>query len=214
MATYKTPGVYVEEISIFPPSVAQVETAIPAFIGYTERGPKEPTKIKSMVDFEVLFGGSANELPSFTIAGDVITGDINVTPVHQMYYAMQMYFGNGGGPCYIISVGNYKDPNSIAAADIEADKLVGALALLKKEDEPTLIIFPDAGAISDSTAYHNLYVMAMKQCAELGDRFAICDVKPESDPADPVGKSAESFRNAIVGGKPKNSRHEQSDSKS
>ena len=36
--TYKTPGVYVEEIVKFPPSVAQVETAIPAFIGYTEKG--------------------------------------------------------------------------------------------------------------------------------------------------------------------------------
>ena len=34
MPTYKTPGVYVEEISILPPSVAEVATAIPAFIGY------------------------------------------------------------------------------------------------------------------------------------------------------------------------------------
>ena len=38
MATsYKTPGVYIEEISKFPPSVAEVETAIPVFIGYTEK---------------------------------------------------------------------------------------------------------------------------------------------------------------------------------
>jgi len=37
---YKTPGVYVEEISKLPPSVAQVETAIPAFIGFTEKGEK------------------------------------------------------------------------------------------------------------------------------------------------------------------------------
>ena len=37
MATYKTPDVYVKEISIFPPSVAEVSTAIPAFIGYTEK---------------------------------------------------------------------------------------------------------------------------------------------------------------------------------
>ena len=36
-ATYKTPGVYVEEIPKFPPSVAPVATAIPAFIGYTEK---------------------------------------------------------------------------------------------------------------------------------------------------------------------------------
>ena len=34
--TYKTPGVFVEEIPKLPPSVAQVETALPAFIGYTE----------------------------------------------------------------------------------------------------------------------------------------------------------------------------------
>ena len=41
MATYKTPGVYIEEIALFPPSVAQVETAIPAFIGYTEKHKKD-----------------------------------------------------------------------------------------------------------------------------------------------------------------------------
>ena len=35
MPTYRTPDVYIEEISVFPPSVAEVETAIPAFIGYT-----------------------------------------------------------------------------------------------------------------------------------------------------------------------------------
>ncbi len=34
---YKTPGVYIEEIPKFPPSIAQVETAIPGFIGYTEK---------------------------------------------------------------------------------------------------------------------------------------------------------------------------------
>jgi phage tail sheath protein FI len=39
--TYKTPGVYIEEISIFPPSVAAVETAIPAFIGFTEQAEDE-----------------------------------------------------------------------------------------------------------------------------------------------------------------------------
>lgn len=32
-----TPGVFVQEISSLPPSVAEVETAIPAFVGYTEK---------------------------------------------------------------------------------------------------------------------------------------------------------------------------------
>ncbi len=50
--TYKTPGVYIEEIVKFPPSVAQVETAIPAFIGYTEKAKeKEEDKVvKTIVE--------------------------------------------------------------------------------------------------------------------------------------------------------------------
>ena len=62
--TYKTPGVYVEEITKFPPSIAPVETAIPAFIGYTEIAEGDapgdlnlkPTKIFSLVDYEKFFG--------------------------------------------------------------------------------------------------------------------------------------------------------------
>jgi len=33
--SYATPGVYIEEISTLPPSVAEIGTAIPAFIGST-----------------------------------------------------------------------------------------------------------------------------------------------------------------------------------
>ena len=44
MADYKTPGVYVEEISTLPPSVGQVPTAVPAFIGYTEKASRNGEK--------------------------------------------------------------------------------------------------------------------------------------------------------------------------
>ena len=36
-APMKTPGVYIVEKSAFPNSVVEVATAVPAFIGYTER---------------------------------------------------------------------------------------------------------------------------------------------------------------------------------
>ena len=36
MPPYQTPGIYVEEVSTLPPSVAAVSTAIPAFLGFTE----------------------------------------------------------------------------------------------------------------------------------------------------------------------------------
>ena len=37
MAQVQAPGVFVEEIRTLPASVAQVESAIPVFIGYTEK---------------------------------------------------------------------------------------------------------------------------------------------------------------------------------
>src|SRR5437660_8543719 len=65
MPTYKTPGVFVEEIPKLPPSVAEVETAIPAFIGYTEKSERngeslknKPTRLSSLVEFETYFGGA------------------------------------------------------------------------------------------------------------------------------------------------------------
>jgi len=56
MTTYLYPGIYTEEISVFPPHVEEVETALPAFIGYTAKATKKvaddlilvPTKISSL----------------------------------------------------------------------------------------------------------------------------------------------------------------------
>lgn len=56
--TYKHPGVYVEEISTIPPSIAQVDTAIPGFIGYTAKREKNgvafaantPVRITSLLE--------------------------------------------------------------------------------------------------------------------------------------------------------------------
>lgn len=190
MATYKTPGVYVEEISVFPPSVAPVATAIPAFIGYTKEGSTEPTKIESLVDFESIFGGPAHELPDFTIsaAGDVSAdAAILKSPVYKMYYMLQMYFANGGGPCYIVSAGNYPTP-------ISNTDLADACDLLEKEDEPTLILFPDAVAVTGDTDYYSLFTGAMTQCASRGDRFTICNLKQPANASDDI---IEVFRNGI-----------------
>ncbi|MEY3194348.1 MAG: hypothetical protein RIQ78_445, partial [Bacteroidota bacterium] len=74
-----TPGVYIEEKSAFSSSVVPVATAVPAFIGYTEkatRGTKSllnlPTRISSMAEYEELFGGSPNTM--FTITSDAQSG--------------------------------------------------------------------------------------------------------------------------------------------
>jgi len=142
---HKTPGVYVEELEKFPPSVAQVETAIPAFIGYTEiaEGQKnKPTRISSMLEYETLFGKANPETFAVTFKDGVATATQPKVSNFKMFYAMQMYFANGGGACYIVSVGDYNDPVTVGTSTTEGTLLYG-LELLKKEDEPTLIVFPD-----------------------------------------------------------------------
>ena len=68
-AAYKTPGVYIEEITKLPPSIAPVETAIPAFIGYTQKAESltandlrlKPTRISSIVEYVKYFGDAQPE---------------------------------------------------------------------------------------------------------------------------------------------------------
>ena len=182
MATYSTPGVYVEEISTLAPSVAPVATAIPVFIGYTEKGsPLTPTRIDTMLDYVNLFG---NAKPSvFNVVGDnSITRTDADTNKFLMYYGLSLYFQNGGGSCYILSVGNY----SATPAKTDFEK---ALTALEKEDEPTLIVLVDAVATLTATDYYTLCNTALLQCKKLGDRFLIVDI--------PKGETSTSFRTGI-----------------
>src|SRR3546814_89247 len=152
--TYKTPGVFIEEIPKFPPSVAQVETAIPVFIGYTAKAGIEGTplptdtinsvvvteakRITSLLEYETYFGKGVNE--TITIAIDeiyapavspatpqlkkrVVSASVPAPSIHTMYYHMQLYFANGGGPCYIISVGD----TTVTA--IDKDDLIAGLEM-------------------------------------------------------------------------------------
>lgn len=190
---YKTPGVYIQEIAKFPPSVVPVETAIPAFIGYTKKInyqgedlTNRPVVIDSFLEFEQIFG-EAPLIGSFVVsvdaAGEVISSisDPNDGTLarFRMAYALRHFYDNGGGKCYIISIGDYTAGGS-ATEMVTAH--TGGLSALAKEDEPTLIVFPDLSGMPAGTGgavpseYHSLLVQALNQCAALGDRFLICDL--------------------------------------
>jgi len=166
-----TPGVWVEEVSTFPPSVAQVATAIPAFIGYTETG-SGVARISSLLDYESLFGKAK---PSKFKAASNGSGGISLTRTDAagnnflMHYGLSLYFRNGGGPCYIISIGNYGDSKP------DKEDFTKGLELLKTEDEPTLVVLLDAVNL-DTTDYYDLVQQALGLSQELGDRFVIIDV--------------------------------------
>lgn len=90
-----------------------------------------------------------------------------------MYYSLQAYFANGGGPCYIISVGIYEEADPVAQVTHGALNI--GLEQLEKEDEPTLIIFPDATRLPDPSDCYSLYNNALALCRKMRDRFTIID---------------------------------------
>jgi len=166
---FKTPGAYVQEVTSLPASVAQVETAIPAFIGFTEKkaGSEEPVRITSMLEYIENFGGSRSL--DITVTKD---GTENVLALakqeYKMYYAMQMFFNNGGGPCYIVSVGGYED-------DFTQEAFEAGLTALLIEDEPTLIVMPELVNLNDDAKIYSVYKSALDQAEKLQDRFVIID---------------------------------------
>ena len=183
---YKTPGVYVEEISTLPASVAEVETAIPAFIGFTADAVDngipitEPRRIKSLVEFQKYYGG-AQPVADLTVkltaalAVDSVKKNAN-SYQYYMFDSLRVYFDNGGGDCYVVSIGKY------GTAPAKALFKAG-LKKLEKCDEPTLIVFPDAVALS-SDDLHSLQVATLQQCNKMQDRFGVFDLKEDTSGAD------------------------------
>jgi phage tail sheath protein FI len=209
---FKTPGVYIKEIPTFPPSVAEVETAIPAFIGYTEKATfngkslnLQPTRITSLLEYEQLFGFAQKERSITVTIADVVapssrTISVTRSPVassrFKLYYGLQMYFANGGGPCYIVSVGYYPEgPASDTNVSVEA--LTAGLTAIASVDEPTLLVFPD-GTSLDASNYYALINQALSQCFLLQDRFTIIDVKQVTGTPNDINASADSFRNTAT----------------
>ena len=205
MSAYKTPGVYVEEIVKFPPSVAQVETAIPAFIGYTEKAKKkedndlllEPKRITSMLEYETYFGFSEKETTigvNVTNANQaneevLVTQPSNPSPF-KMYYNMQMYFANGGGPCYVTSVGTYtsartnNNTNPVLLEEVGNNGFKGlkeGLEAIEYIDEVTLLVFSDATSLTSDADFYSLYSLALTQCNKLQDRFTIIDTYSDKE---------------------------------
>lgn len=183
MPTYRTPDVYVEEISVFPPSVAEVETAIPAFIGYTAIDTlitagdlvKAPKRIKSLLEYEAYFGKG----PSYTVtqasideAGNFLTAEIGNS--YFLYDSLRLFYDNGGGDCYIVSAGAYKS----SGAAVLRDEIKAGIQAVAKVDEPTILLFPDAATLSadDLAAVQQ---EALKQCGELKDRVAVLDLRQD-----------------------------------
>jgi phage tail sheath protein FI len=186
-----TPGVYIEEVNAFPGSVVEVATAVPAFIGYTEKASRngkslvnQPVRITSHAEYLQLFGGAFS--PKFTLSilegkpnkhQITVNGNkkaINFMTNHDlyMYRGIQLFFSNGGGTCYIVSVGTYEGKEN--GVEIKKDELEAGLETLLKEQEPTMVVIPDAVKLGDDC--YDVYKKVLAHCAKMQSRVAILDI--------------------------------------
>ncbi len=83
------PGVYVEEVPSPARSIEAAGTSTAIFVGETERGPLEPTKIKSRAEYERLFGSYKRHA-----MGGAKTASLA--------YAIDAFYQNGGSSAYIL----------------------------------------------------------------------------------------------------------------
>ena len=189
MAKFYSPGVYIEEISKFPPSVVAVATAVPVFIGYTEKAVDEsgnnltkvPTRITSLLEFEMYFGMPNNHNLAVDVVQTILasTGQVTATtvsfngtppslPSHFLHYSMKMFFDNGGDLCYVDSIGDFN-------AAYNPTDFTNAIDEVEKYDEPTLLVFPDA-CLGNAAQLGTVVDAALAHCSKRQDRFTIVDV--------------------------------------
>ncbi|WP_211091450.1 phage tail sheath family protein [Pseudothauera rhizosphaerae] len=202
---------YVDEKNDFPGIVAEVATAVPVFIGYTQKAEHEgksllnrPHRIDGPDEYRKYFGGAPT--PKFEIrrkeAGSSQEAVFSLQGqgycLHRqsgryfLDYSMRLFFANGGGPCYVVSVGSYQE-------SITLERLAGGLEPLRQEREPTLVAVPDAMLLESGAECAALQRAILEHCGRHArNRFAILDIYegPEGGD-DPDRKAIRAFRDAI-----------------
>ena len=212
---HQTPGVFVQEKDAFPPSIVGVDTAVPVFIGYTKKADQkghslrtQPVHINSMADYMAIFGGPFQHLFRLTEVTDdkgnpeseVMLGGkhyrLDLTKRFYLYNSMQLFYANGGGSCYVVSVGDYDDQITKAAL------IDSGLAAVKDLVGPTMLVIPEAVLLGDACA--EVAQAMLKQCLSRTDRVALLDVWG-ADALSPTFETDEltsvitKFRNGVAG---------------
>lgn len=194
MGEYKTPGVYIKEKNAFGNSVVEAETAIPAFIGYTEKAVNgdtsllnRPWKITSMTEFTTFFGGAPLADFKLSLESNRLTIKEPAVPF-TLYRQMVMFFANGGSTCYIVSVGGYDTTAPISSGQVKT-----ALSALEKEQEVTMIVVPEAVYSPD---YANILTDILQHCGStMKNRIAILDIRLKDN--ETISEQIEAFRGAV-----------------
>ncbi len=153
-----------------------------------------------MAEFHTYFGGAPES--TFSINATTESPDFvfnkqgyelkQETGKYLLYYSMLMFYANGGGPCYIVSVGDYE-------TSINAELMTSGIDELIKEQEPTMVVIPETTLLSDSDTSASVQVAMLNHCGDkMKNRFAILDIyEGYKDRKDPSGDKVLEFRDKI-----------------
>lgn len=139
------------------------------------------------------------ELPiaKFTVASPTGSEEYELVQLNKafaLFSAMRLFFLNGGGECYVTSIGTYDGDR------IEADAMIRAISRLRKQPEPTMLVVPETTRLprQDAAKVHNAM---LKHCGtDMKNRFAILDIHGGYlAQTNPRGDPIEVFRNDIGG---------------
>ena len=126
---FNTPGVYLQENAAVPTAIVPVATDLPVFIGYTAKAEEDEktvtgvaVRIDSFGAFERIFGG--RKAP----AGGALP--------FLLYDSVRLFYLNGGGNCFVVSVGGY-------GAGIALAPLLKAV-VTATQAAATMTVVPDA----------------------------------------------------------------------
>lgn len=187
MPEYLAPGVYINENVELPQSITSAATNITVFIGYTERYEFDaqsllntPMRITSMLEFEDYFGGDNQHQFDIKPAkrGQIV--DVSLATKRfclsqsshnfLLYRSLQLFFYNGGGECYVVSVGDYRDT-------INATSILAGLVAISAEVNASVIAIPDAVALDNAQERALVQQTLLFQCSHgTYKRFAILDI--------------------------------------
>lgn len=112
--------------------------------------------------------------------------------IYYLYNSIQLFYQNGGGDAYIVSVGTYGPPSGkpntagvqMINSNVQLKDLTDGLALLKNEQEPTMYICPEATLLSIADNGTLMQEMLL-QCTQTQTAIAVFDIIGGNDP-DPI----------------------------
>jgi phage tail sheath protein FI len=204
----QTPGVYINEVNAFPNSVTPVQTSIPAFIGYTPQAlyngksyTNVPVQINSLAEFEAFFclpAPAKNYSPQYYLQaqtaqpasgssiflnGTWFSVQPDASTIYYLWNSVRLFYMNGGGTAYIVSVGGYgaaagkplQPGDALVNPNVQLNDLTKGLHALISKTEITMISCPDANLLG--TADNGTFIQQLlSQCNTMQTGIALIDV--------------------------------------